>query len=194
MTKSALIAAGWLSVVYAVLDIPTLLLAVFAQDVAGVSGGKFIEVVVDVVSITLFICLMLRVKQFLNQNLNFHETDNLVDTIIRVNAVIVGIDLISIVVEPLESLVLWLSIIAMIGLGVVGTVFAIKLLALPQDAFGLLKPYAYTMMAASILSATVILIPFGILAGIASSIILAILFFRASEQAQPAQTSSTLTL
>ncbi|HVF09827.1 MAG TPA: hypothetical protein VNA16_03445 [Abditibacteriaceae bacterium] len=181
MTKKSLITAGWLAVIYAATQIPTIILYVFAQDLAGVSSGKLIEAILGVVSLALYLSLMLRIKQFLNERFNFHEADALLNVMILANTVGTGLVLMAIVITPLESLSEWLSVLTCVVLGVVGIIFSIKLLRLPDDLCGLLKPYAYTYMVGSVLTASVVLLPLAIIVGVASSIMLGMIFFRAAD-------------
>jgi len=188
MTKKSLMSAGWLAIIYAATEIPQIVMYVFAQDLAGVSGGKFIEAILSVVGLALFVALILCLKQFLNERFGFTEVDALLNMMILVDVIVVGINLMAIAIEPLESFALVLAVLSCIGLGIIGVVFSIKLLRLPDDLFGLLKPYSYTYMAGSVFAASIVLIPLAIIAGVASSIMLGMIFFRAAEsEVAPAQ-------
>ena len=53
-----------------------------------------------------------------------------------------------------------------------------------DDLFGLLKPFAYTTIASGICGVTVILMPIGMLIGLAALIIEGMIFLRAKEQVE----------
>ena len=59
-----------------------------------------------------------------------------------------------------------------------------KLLKLKDDLFGLLKPYAYTTLAAAICGATIILMPIGLIIQLAALVIQGMIFLRAKEQVE----------
>ena len=83
---------------------------------------------------------------------------------------------------PLFAAVATLGLIILIGipLSVVGIVFAVRLLRLQDDLCGLLKPFAYTTIAACICYVTVILAPIGGLVDAAATVILGLIFFKAA--------------
>ena len=68
--------------------------------------------------------------------------------------------------------------LALIPFGIIFIVFAIKLLRLPDNLFGLLKPFSYTSIATGFCFATIFLIPLGLVASTIADMILAIIFFR----------------
>jgi hypothetical protein len=61
--------------------------------------------------------------------------------------------------------------------GVVQAHFGYKLLKLPNDLGGMLKPFCYVNMATGILMATIILIPVGIVVSAISDLMLGTIFF-----------------
>lgn len=182
MTKQTLNIAGWLSLIYAVTTIPIFVLYWFAENLAGVTGGKLIESILSVVSLFLFVFLCLRFKRLLNERFNFNKVDDLIRVIIGINALLSGFDLIVKTSQSLKTFNLIVSVICLVILGVLGIVFAIRLLDLPNSLFGFLKPYCITYMASSFLIGTVILAPLGLIVGAASSVLLGMIFFKAAEE------------
>lgn len=75
-----------------------------------------------------------------------------------------------------------ISFFAIIPLGVISIVFAVKLLHLPDDLFGLLTPFSYTIIASGMCYASIILSPLGIIGEAAAGVILGMIFFRAAER------------
>ena len=65
-----------------------------------------------------------------------------------------------------------------IPLAILGIIFAVKLLRLESDQSGLLRPFAYVNIAASICFATFILAPLGLLLDAAGNVILGMLYLR----------------
>ncbi len=66
-------------------------------------------------------------------------------------------------------------------MGIMSIVYGIKLLNFDQELYGFRKLYAGISIATGVCYATVLLIPLGLLVGIASNIFLAIIFFREAE-------------
>jgi len=66
--------------------------------------------------------------------------------------------------------------------GIVLLVFAIKMLSFKENIVGLLRPFVYALLAKAICMVTVVLIPLALFASVAADVILALLFFRISEQ------------
>ena len=60
--------------------------------------------------------------------------------------------------------------------------FAVKILSLNNNFYGLLIPFAFTIIATGLCFATVILLPLALLISVVSDVILGIIFFRAAEQ------------
>jgi hypothetical protein len=60
--------------------------------------------------------------------------------------------------------------------------FATRLLRLPGNLYGLLKPFCYITIVSGICFITVLLSPVGIIAGAVADVILGVIFFRAAEQ------------
>jgi len=71
-------------------------------------------------------------------------------------------------------------LVAIIG-GVIHILFGIRILHLPEDLFGLLKPFSYLSIAIGICSVTFILLPLGLIIEAVSYVILGMIFFRATE-------------
>jgi hypothetical protein len=61
---------------------------------------------------------------------------------------------------------------------VVGIVFAVRLLRLRDDLGGLLRPFAYTTIAACICYVTILLAPIGGLVDAGATVILGLIFLR----------------
>ncbi|MBC8401448.1 MAG: hypothetical protein H8E14_08170 [Candidatus Marinimicrobia bacterium] len=89
---------------------------------------------------------------------------------------------------PLLTPAMLVSLALGVPTAFVNIMFAIKLLRLQDPLHGMLKPFAYTIMAAGFCYGTIVLVPFGILAEHISYIILRIIFIRAAESSTEAAT------
>ncbi len=131
-------------------------------------------------------------RRLLNNRFGFHDTDALIVTIIIGAIVLAAIGLaakIGLLFVPKSALVavgllvvVPLILIAL-PLAIVSIIFAIKLLRLQDDLGGMLKPFAYTTIAAGACFVTIILAPFGLLLDALSNVFLGLIFFRTARAA-----------
>lgn len=183
MTAGQLNRAGWLAVLGAVLTVPqfvfSLVVAVGSPRGAALLADRVVGSLIVAISLYLLICL----RRLLNSRFSFHDTDNLITAMIWTSA---GGWLLSVLAPPDRFTALdAIALLVGIALAVLTVVFGIKLLRLSEDLYGLLKPFAYTLIAAAVLAATVILLPVGVLVDVANNVILAMVFFRAAGQPSP---------
>ena len=127
----------------------------------------------------------------LNERFGFHAVDTLIVVIIigvaaLVGFVLTGKVLIALGLIPQTAGVLFIVGIGLIGLplNVLNIVFAVRLLGMQGDMYGLLKPYAYATIGAAICFATLILAPIGMLIGAGAGVVLGIAFLRAGRPAE----------
>ena len=166
--------AGWLSVALAVVLVPYVGV-VAAEAWAEADGGGSIGL--GILTFTLLaaitaasVWLYLEFRRLLNRS-GFHGIDTLVPILIVLSIVMVFI--------PNSWLVIGL-LLALVSCAV-SIVFGIRLLKFSEDPTGLVKPFAYLLVAVSICMATLVLYPLGLLLGIALYIVQAMIFFRAGE-------------
>ncbi len=189
MTTQRLTLAGWLAITYAVLAIPIFALSAALSSLSG-DGVKIANLLLILVIFALGIFPILSLKNLLNTRLSFRDTDIFISLIILLNvanAVIYILGILSPLGQPLLAEMpfltpsLLVSLALTVPMAFVYIMFAIKLLRLQDPLHGMLKPFAYTTMAAGFCYGTIVLIPFGLLAELISYIILGIIFRRAAE-------------
>ena len=180
--------AGWLSIASAVLIIPEIGLTVFI----GLLSPK-LEIFLAplrVVNVVMGIFVLYMFRKLLNVCFRFHRADTLIHVLITVNVVFFLIGLIDIFAglagagggfEIAFSIV---SMVLFVAYCIVNIIFGVTLLKLEDNMFRLLKPYAVMIILSGALGATVILIPFALLAAIAHMIILGMIFLRAREEVE----------
>ncbi len=131
-------------------------------------------------------------RRLLNNRFGFHDTDALIVTIIIGAVVLAATGLaakIGLLLVPKSALVavgllvLVPLILVALPLAVVSIIFAIKLLRLQDDLGGMLKPFAYTTIAAGACFVTIILAPFGLLLDALSNVFLGLIFLRTARAA-----------
>jgi len=190
MTAQRLTLACWLSITYAVLTIPYLLIGVFLVKFRFFlvkSGGGLKQVYLLLMLVTLVLCIFVlsSLKKLLNTRFSFRDTDIFIDILILLNIASTVISVFSTLFPALkseEAVVSGVLFLAMgITYGIVYVVFAIKLLRLQETMYGMLKPFAYTTMVEGICYASIVLVPIALIASIVSCVILGNIFMRAAE-------------
>jgi len=187
---------GWLSITSAILLFPSMLIGIILEVGRGpvVLALLIPYVLLFGLSIAMSLYALYRFKGLLNDRYQFHDVDNLITAIVilgsvmavaaigaRVVGTFVGIN----VHDPdtlIPLAITGAAFFAMIGLplSILSIIFAVKLLRLRSDLDGLLKPYALTTIVASAMFATFILAFLGFFLDAACSVMLGLIFLRAS--------------
>lgn len=183
--------AGWAALGSVVLFIPAMGLLVYDDIrnmgvIPGAAGGEDLfrlVVALDAASKALMIYAYLKFRELLNRRYDFHAVDTLIPILIA-GGIITGAFSYSARVfdSPIVSGVMG----AMTGLimGILGIVYARRLLRMNGNLNGYLKPLAYTYMAASICFVLLVFAPVGLILYLAADVILALVFFKGEELEQ----------
>lgn len=175
--------AGWAALASALLFLPIMGLLIYhdvqAHPALG-SGESDINLMAAIISLDVLskvfgIFAILRFRHLLNQRYDFHAVDHLI-----VIQVVLGLALgvFSYLMRFIESNVAVIGIMVSLGLvfGIVGIVYATRLLRVPGTLNGLLKPLAYLNMIGSICFLTFFLAPIGLILFVVCNILLGMLF------------------
>lgn len=139
-------------------------------------------ILLDAISKVLLIYAWLRFRTLLNQPYQFHAIDTLI-VVLLVGGVLLGaVSYLGRGLPELKVPVAVTGAIMAVTLGIIGIVTATRLLRLNGDLGGMLKPLAYTFMAASICFALVILTPVGLVLEVAVAILLGVTLLRGHEE------------
>jgi len=177
ITKEQLNFSGWLAIVSAFVT-----LIVFIMTIKDVTETKAIKVLLTLISLGAFVYIFLCLRKLFNMRFKFHDVDTYISVLIWGNVVLSILNLLSLVRSELEASLIGFLMGAFILLQIIYIVFAIRILRLPDNLFGLLKPFSYTSIASGICLASIILIPVGFIVSAAADVILGIIFFRAAKQ------------
>jgi hypothetical protein len=187
---------GWLSITSAVLLFPSMLLGIILEVGSGpvVLALLIPYVLLFSLSIGMSLYALYRFKGLLNDRYQFHDVDNLITAIVilgsvfsvaAISARVVGTFLGINVQDP--NILIPVAIggavfFALVGLplSILSIIFAVKLLRLRDDLGGLIKPYAWTTIVASAMFATFILAFLGFFLDAVCSVMLGLIFLRAS--------------
>ncbi len=136
---------------------------------------------------------MLYIKRFLNSIFNFRTTDRNIDLMIITGIVAGVLSVAGLYLTPLKESIGYAGIGILMVQGIVQAQFGYKLLKLPYDLGGMLKPFCYANIATGILLATIVLIPFGIVVSALSDLMLGTIFFKISACVRDVELKNTIT-
>jgi hypothetical protein len=184
--------AGWIAMASAFLTIPLEYLS-SRLEVRTDSEATILQTIIQIFGTILFLAIMMYVKQFLNNLFNFRNTDRNIDLMI-ITGIVAGVLSVAVLyVTPLKESIGYAGIGIVMVQGVVQAQFGYKLLKLPYDLGGMLKPFCYANIATGILLATIVLIPFGIVVSALSDLMLGTIFFKISACVRDVELKNTTT-
>ena len=179
MTQDRLKLAGWLSILNAVITIPSAVMG-FIMGFKNIAPN-FVVIVLSVLSILIFIYILLTFKGLLNSYFNFYNVDTIIAMFIWASVFLTGANIVPSFLPEYKVKVGIFTLMFVLLFGILNIMLGAKLLKLKEDLFGLLKPFSYLTIATGILCMTIVLLPLGMIADVISSILLAIVFFRATK-------------
>ena len=179
VTAKNLKIAGSLAMSSAFLTLPLAYLS-YRLEGSGQLYANEMQTFIQVSGTFLFVAIALYLKRFLNSLFTFHATDKNIGLMVM-GSIVTGILAISLYSFPAfkESLG-YALIVVLVLLGIVQIEFGYKLLRLPNDLGGMLKPFCYANLATGILLATVVLVPLSIPVSALSDLMLGTIFFNMS--------------
>ena len=180
--------AGWLAIISAVLLVPEIVLALALKLIG--SELEMLVTPIHAVNLVIGVYVLWILRHLLNRRFEFHAADVLITMLIVINLVsfIIGlVDFTSAFVglpSGAEFNVSVVTLVVFVLYCLVNVAFAVVLLRLKDDLYGLLKPYAYTTIVSSGLGATVVLAPIGLFVAVVALVILGMIFLRAKREAE----------
>jgi hypothetical protein len=145
-------------------------------------GPVISQAILTIVSLGLFLYIISYLRKLLNIRFQFHGVDIYISLLIWGNVALATLSLLSLGSKGLEWVMNVLSVAAFIFFGILSIIFATRLLRLPGNLYGLLRPFSYAQIVCGICFITVFLSPVGVIAGSVADVILGVIFFRAAEQ------------
>ncbi len=192
MTGRTFTASAWLAMISAIATLPMTYLA-FMLEHRGDAVAAIMQGGLQVVGTVLFVVITLILKRFLNRLFLFHDTDKSIDLMVTAN-VVAGLLLLGGIFFPAmregASLV---GIILVILQGVAQLQFGYKLLTLPNNLGGMLKPFCFLNMASGFCVSSIVLILPGVVLGAIADLMLATIFFKVAQEMKEAEPGRTAT-
>ena len=189
--------AGWLSIFVAIVFVPKFILNFIFEVLVHklhFPGLYMLDAFIVVVLTVIYVFLLLTLRQLFNERYNFYEVDNLITIsyccLIALGFITILDDLfktVGIIGHEFSGLkiVLFVTFFSvMFVMGIVSIIFAIKLLHLKGDLFGMLKVYVYTTIAGGVCLVSIVLFPVSLIVVVATYILEGIIFLRAAEEAE----------
>jgi hypothetical protein len=175
-------AAGWLAILQAIILLPEIGLAVYLDFLSHANPVlKGIMAVLHLINLPLGVFVLLTLRRFLNERHDFHRVDGIILALVGCNMASLVIGLLGLSVS-FEIVMAAAALAVLLVYSVINLVFAARILTLKDDLFGLLRPFAYLTIAASVLALTVILSPLGLLASMGAIILTGMILLRAREE------------
>ena len=182
--------AGWAALASALLFLPIMGLTLFSDLQQGPSlqvgslqvGALFLAICLDVVSKGLLLYAFLRFRHLLNHRYGFHAVDKLIIILYVAGASIGVLAYLMRMLPEFKIPVIVTAVMLMVVCGILGIVYATRLLHLNSNLNGLLKPLAYISMAGSICFTLVVLSPVGLVLMVTSTVILGLILLRGDQE------------
>jgi hypothetical protein len=189
MKKNNYALAGWLAITSFVVFCPLIVMS-FIYDILTAKSQTFIPglyaavALLTIVQMACSVYAFYQFKNLLNERYQFHDVDMLVIIIIIGSILLVPVILIFRAIPVMNLRIIGALAVGAIGmpLAIIGIVFSVKLLRLNQSLHGLLKPLAFTNLAACCFFLTFILAIFGLMLAAAFDLLLGIAFLRGEEK------------
>jgi hypothetical protein len=182
--------AGWAAIGSAVVFILAFGLLIY-DDVTNIMAQRTgsapsdllpLVIVLDVVSKLLVIYALLRFRTLLNERYGFHAVDTLIVVLIAAGIALGIVSYLARVFPEFKVPIMVMGAMLGITVGILGIVFATRLLRLNGNLNGMLKPLAYTYLAASICFAVVILAPLALALDTVATVLLGVTLLRGGEE------------
>lgn len=135
-----------------------------------------IQSVITLLGAILFTLIVLLLKKFINSFFKFHKTDRNLEFMIVANIIIAVLCLVALYFTQLKESTGYAVLAIIVVQGIVQIQIGFKLLKLPNDLGGMLKPFCYANITTGILMASIVLIPLGIMASAIADLMLGTIF------------------
>jgi hypothetical protein len=135
-----------------------------------------IQTVITLSGAVLFTFIVLYLMKFINAFFKFHSVDRNLMLLIVANIVVAVLTLVAIYFTQLKESIEYAVLTIVVAQGIVQIQLGYKLLKLPNDLGGMLKPFCYANIATGVLMASIFLIPLGIVASAVSDLMLGTIF------------------
>jgi hypothetical protein len=139
--------------------------------------ATMIQTVILLIGMLLFVSITLYLKKLLHARFGFNATDRNIDVMIKLNVVAGILATGSLYFTTARETIGIAVVILMVAQGFVQAGFGYKLLKLPDDLGGMLKPFCYANIATGIMVASIVLLLVGVVISAIADLLLGTIFF-----------------
>jgi hypothetical protein len=186
LTCKTMTIAGWLAMISAFFTLPLMYLS-FRLEGRIDATASIIQTVMQLAGTLLFVALLLYFRKLLHAQFTFHDTDRSIGLMIKAGVIAGVLTVLSLYVTSLKETTALAVIVILVAQGIVQVQFGYKLLKLPDDLGGMLKPFCYANMATGIMIASVVLIPVGALVSAITDLMLGTIFFNIARRVKESE-------
>jgi hypothetical protein len=176
LTCKAMTIAGWLAMISAFFTLPLMFLSYRLEGRIDATAS-IIQTIMQLVGTLLFVALLLYFRKLLHAQFIFHDTDRSIGLMIKAGVIAGILTVLSLYFSAMKETTALAVIVILVAQGIVQVQFGYKLLKLPDDLGGMLKPFCCANMATGIMIASVVLIPVGVLVSAIADLMLGTIFF-----------------
>ena len=191
--------AGWAALGSAVTFLVTSGILIYDDvlNTPALKGGRsdletlLLALSIDVISTALGIYALLKFRQLLRERYDFHAVDNLILILIFAGLIMSAVAYTGRLFgmnrpaagPNFSGALPFVFILAFVGIavGVLGIIFALRLLKLPGTLNGYLKPLAYTELIGSVCFMLVFLAPIGLIMMVVFNVLLGLVFLNSDD-------------
>lgn len=172
--------AGWLAMASAFFTLPMVYFSFQLSSSTDV-GSITILTMIEVAGTIMLIGILWYLKLFLNGLFEFGDTNKNINLLISLGIITGMLSVAAHYVLPLKETIENIALVILIFQGGVQVHFGYKLMKLPSDLGGLLKPFCYINIVTGVLMASVVMIPLAIFVSAVSDVMLGTIFFNMSK-------------
>ncbi|HEY6839185.1 MAG TPA: hypothetical protein VI389_10615 [Geobacteraceae bacterium] len=186
-TPSRLAMAGRLAMVSALLAVPWFILT-FALDEKAGEAVRLIQFIVLVVGTGLLIFLMTTLRILLRQGFAYRRADAPIVLLVTANVASALMGGTAILFPEAGRFLDIAGLALVVATGAVQILFGVRLLRLPDNLRGMLRPFCYLNIATGVLLTTVLLLPVGVVTSAIADVMLGTIFLQAAREATENET------
>lgn len=182
MESNRFAVAGWLSIILAILTLPGSFMHLMI-DIKHINWVIPFSAGLDLMTVGLAIFVLLKVREWLNVTYDFHDLDTIIPMIIAGNIVVVPLTIAARVFGFGESMYYLIPIYCVLaGLSILMIIFSARFLRIEGKMRGLKKPIAYIGIVIAVCFLTFILIPLGMVLGIAYNLLIGLALLQSPQE------------
>jgi hypothetical protein len=139
---------------------------------------KLLETGLSAFALVLTVYVLYVLKQYLKKRLHFMDINNLILLSISIQVIVAIMGWFSTFFPENDVFINFLVLAAMIVTGIMYTIAGVKLLKLPKNPYGILKPFCYLYIVMGLGMASVFLFPIALLASMMGDLLLGVILIK----------------